>query len=441
MADFAKRPEVTVSTMGKLHNPTGAGVPAISNIAKVKSQQVALKHATPAVEHDTVVKEEGSARRNITRKKSDAGNFDSQHKKQGGHGKGKWRDEGVDESEGAYDVSDPNDPLYDDTAEEGKYILTSPDNNENEGDPTIYDPIANRNVYGPMLTLTEFKIQLDEAIKEYFDSADVTEVIQSLSDMRCLAYHPHVVKRAVSLSLDKGPRERELISRLLTELHPDPLTDANLSTGFELLLNSLDDLSIDIPDARPIVGCFLARAVVDEVVPPAFLSNANNTHPGELVIEKAVGLLSREHCNARLERIWGPGDGRPVAELKTVMDQLLKEYLQSRELDEAARCVREMNAPHFHHELVKRGIRICMEMGELDAMAALFSFLVKNAILSEHQVAKGISRLYKVLGDITLDVPSAPSLFTEFEAMIRDGGCFPPSYVSPAAPPVSPEEE
>jgi hypothetical protein len=61
-------------------------VPAISNIAKVKSQQVALKHATPAVEHDTVVKEEGSARRNITRKKSDAGNFDSQHKKQGGHG-------------------------------------------------------------------------------------------------------------------------------------------------------------------------------------------------------------------------------------------------------------------------------------------------------------------------------------------------------------------
>jgi programmed cell death protein 4 len=156
----------------------------------------------------------------------------------------------VDESEGAYDVSDPNDPLYDDTAEEGKYILTSPDNNENEGDPTIYDPIANRNVYGPMLTLTEFKIQLDEAIKEYFDSADVTEVIQSLSDMRCLAYHPHVVKRAVSLSLDKGPRERELISRLLTELHPDPLTDANLSTGFELLLNSLDDLSIDIPDAR-----------------------------------------------------------------------------------------------------------------------------------------------------------------------------------------------
>ena len=71
--------------------------------------------------------------------------------------------------------------------------------------------------------------------------------------------------------------------------------------------------------------------------------------PGDPVVEKAVSLLSREHCNARLEKVWGPGDGRPVAELKQEMDQLLQEYLLSRELDEAARCVKELEAPHFHH--------------------------------------------------------------------------------------------
>ena len=72
------------------------------------------------------------------------------------------------------------------------------------------------------------------------------------------------------------------------------------------------------------VGSVLARAVVDEVLPPAFLSNRNNSHPGDEVVEKAVGLLSREHCTARLEHVWGPGDGRPVTELKDVMDQLLE---------------------------------------------------------------------------------------------------------------------
>lgn len=54
-------------------------------------------------------------------------------------------------------------------------------------------------------------------------------------------------------------------------------------------------------------GSFLARAVVDEVLPPAYLSDLNNNRPGDLVVEKAVSLLSREHCNARLERVWGPG--------------------------------------------------------------------------------------------------------------------------------------
>ena len=63
---------------------------------------------------------------------------------------------------------------------------------------------------------------------------------------------------------------------------------------------------------------------MDEVLPPAFISNRNNNHPGDEVIEKSVTLLSREHCTARLEKIWGPGDGRPVAELKKVVDQLVE---------------------------------------------------------------------------------------------------------------------
>jgi programmed cell death protein 4 len=52
------------------------------------------------------------------------------------------------------------------------------------------------------------------------------------------------------LSLDKGPRERELISRLLTCLHPNPLEDSDVVKGFEILMDSLDDLAIDIPDAK-----------------------------------------------------------------------------------------------------------------------------------------------------------------------------------------------
>jgi programmed cell death protein 4 len=191
------------------------------------------------------------------------------------------------------------------------------------------------------------------------------------------------------------------------------------------------------------MASFLARAVVDEVLPPAFLSDQNNDRPGDPVVEKAVNLLSREHCTARLERVWGPGDGRPVAELKKDMDQLLQEYLLSRELDEAARCVKELQAPHFHHELVKRGVFSAMEQdgkkaaaesddspSNMDAMAALFGFLVRNAIVSEYQVKKGVARLHNLLPDLSLDVPDAPALLETFEKMAKEEGCLPMSTKS-----------
>ena len=100
-------------------------------------------------------------------------------------------------------------------------------------------------------------------------------------------------------------------------------------------------------------------------------------------------------------------------------------------VDECARCVKELDAAHYMHELVKRGVKIAMEVdgkdsntlhdkSSIDAMAALFAFLVKNAIVSEHQVSKGVARLHKVIDDLKLDVPSAPSLLEDFESMLRE---------------------
>ena len=96
MPEFEKRPEVTIETMGKVHNPTGEGVKAISSQVKKKTAKLngnqntdtaELGSVHKANEHETKVKEVGSSRRNITRKKG--GNelsFDNKKKKQGGAG-------------------------------------------------------------------------------------------------------------------------------------------------------------------------------------------------------------------------------------------------------------------------------------------------------------------------------------------------------------------
>eukprot|EP00934_Nitzschia_sp_Nitz4_P000212 Nitzschia sp. Nitz4//scaffold13_size275219//121868//123456//NITZ4_000871-RA/size275219-augustus-gene-0.263-mRNA-1//-1//CDS//3329536005//212//frame0 len=429
MAEFAKRTEVTIETMGKVHNPTGQGVRAVSSQAQakfIKVQNAAAAEEKKPEDHETKTKE-GTAKRNITRKKTDpreTGNYDSRNKKQGGHGKGKWKD---DELIG-YDADEPldeKDPLFNE--EEAPYVLGShqePETknfSENEGVP----------VYGPMLTLSEFKHQVQDSLLEYFDSCDIDEFIQSIEELQCLEYHRDIVKKIISVSLDKNPRERELVSRLLTCLHPTPLSDHDMQRGFDNLLDGIDELETDVPDARVMIASFVARAVADEVLPPAYLSEQNNERPGEPVIEKAIALLTREHSTARLEKVWGPGDGRPVEEIKIEMEQLLKEYLLSRELDECARCVKELEVPHYMHELVKRGVTIAMaedgkdsetvhEKSSIDAMAALFGYLVKNAVISEHQVAKGVDRLHRILDDLKLDVPVAPKLLEDFESLLKE---------------------
>eukprot|EP00980_Cylindrotheca_fusiformis_P007928 scaffold1697_cov120-Cylindrotheca_fusiformis.AAC.10 len=412
---------------GKVHNPTGDGVRVVSSQVQAKFLKHQAHKDKEAAEHETEVKEEGSAKRNITRKKTDpreTGNYDSRNKKQGGHGKGKWKDDEI-----IYDeelLLDQDDPCYDEQQGPG-IILSSVDDPESRN----FLDSEGKPVYGPMLTQSEFKLQVEECLKEYFDSCDSDEVIRSIMELQCREFHSDVVKKAISVSLDKHPRERELVSRLLTCLHPSPLSDGDMEAGFDTLLDSLDDLTTDVPEAPTMVANFLARAVVDEVLPPAYLSDQNNMRPGDPVVDKAISLLSREHCTARLERVWGPGDGRPVSELKVEMDQMLQEYLMSRELDECARCVKELNSPHYMHELVKRGVKIAMEQdgtdsniqhdkSAIDAMAALFAFLLKNAIISEHQVAKGISRLHKILDDLKLDVPAAPTLLESFESILKE---------------------
>lgn len=256
------RPQLTTAPQGRVHNPSGEGVRAISSQVQAK----VAKHSSSQLssdDHETKTKE-GTAKRNITRKKTadkDTGNYNSIHKKQGGHGKGQWKDM-MDPSYAEEMPLDEKDPLYVPSEDSNKFILSSIDQ---EAEKRGYDPGTTKAIYGPMLTKSEFKHQFAECLKEYFDSCDSDELIRSLDELGCKEYHAEIVKKAISLAMDKSSRERELTSRLLTCLHPSPLSTEDMEAGFCLLLDSLDDLTTDVPDAKVSVdGSFDEMHVPDD---------------------------------------------------------------------------------------------------------------------------------------------------------------------------------
>jgi programmed cell death protein 4 len=189
-----------------------------------------------------------------------------------------------------------------------------------------------------------------------------------------------------------------------------------IGKGFERLFEIIDEIELDAPLAKNMLASFLARAVVDEVLPPSFLSDSVICNLGGEIIDHSRLLLSRDHGGAKLEKIWGPGDGRPVEEMKIVVDQVINEYLLSSDLDEAIRCLKEMNSIQFFHEIVKRAIVLSMDKTSLQrkAISELFHDLSEIQLLTNSQAEKGFNRLYESLNDLILDTPHAKEILEEF---------------------------
>lgn len=250
-------------------------------------------------------------------------------------------------------------------------------------------------------------------------------------------YKYELVKRGITLAMDKHDKERELVSRLISEVYLNGLTRAEIALGLRRVLLQANELQIDIPNAKSMLSIFVARAIVDEVVPPSFLEDPIVAEYASDIASEAIKKLSINHGTARMEKSWGPGDGRPVEELKVAIDQLTKEYLLSRDLEEAARCVRELNVKHFHHEVVKRGITNALEEGgaaNCEAMSSLLAYLSTQEVVSPEQLLKGFERFKLVLPDVALDIPNAAALFQTIAARAVSDGILPKTFDATAAP-------
>ena len=88
---------------------------------------------------------------------------------------------------------------------------------------------------------------LRSLIDEYFDSGDVAEAAASLAELGAPAFDHHFVKRLVGAALDRGAREREAASVLLSALSGAAVPVAALERGFWDLAQAADDLELDVP--------------------------------------------------------------------------------------------------------------------------------------------------------------------------------------------------
>lgn len=309
-------------------------------------------------------------------------------KKGGAGGKGTWGKPG--EIYEDLENVDENDPNYDSDNEE-----------------FVMEHVT------PELHNDEFQKKMGPLLQEYYHNGETREVCDILSNLNISHLKHQIASFSIAMAMDKKAPQREMTSRLLSDLYGcGVLKEEEVELGFQVLMNTLSDLTLDTPDAPVILGQFMARAIADDILTPSFVSEFE--HPSDLgrkAVDKANTLLKMKHGIVRLDNVWGVGGGlRPVKVLTKKIILLLKEYLCSKDCKEATRCVMELDVPHFHHEIVYESILLVLESGAqsvMDSICQLLKDFADSVLTTRDQIISGFGRAFDAMDDIVLDNPHA----------------------------------
>lgn len=153
-----------------------------------------------------------------------------------------------------------------------EYELDQNDPNFNEDEDLANIEFKEIVCSGKLNTEEEFLKNYEMALLEYFEHGDTHEVASEIDEnMRSGALRPLVIRKAIEIALEHKNSHREMTSVLLSDLYGRCLIASDYERGFDMLLNNLPDLILDTPDAPHLLGCFIARAVADDCMPPKYV--------------------------------------------------------------------------------------------------------------------------------------------------------------------------
>ncbi|KAL2503755.1 MA3 domain-containing protein [Abeliophyllum distichum] len=259
----------------------------------------------------------------------------------------------------------------------------------------------------------EYKKKAIIIVEEYFANDDAISTANELIELEMPCYNYYFVKKLVSIAMDRHDKEKEMAAVLLSSLYGNVIDPPQVYKGFQKLLESTDDLTVDIPNAVDILALFIARAVVDDILPPSFLTKAmgslSEDSKGVEVIRRAEkGYLSAPLHVEAIERRWGGSKNKTVEDLKFKINNLLIEYVVSGDVKEACRCIKDLNVPYFHHEIVKRAVIMAMEKRQAEnCLLDLLKRASEEGLINSSQISKGFGRIIDSVDDLSLDIPNA----------------------------------
>jgi len=289
-----------------------------------------------------------------------------------------------------------------------------------------YDPFEDPDIIFDALeiepTTEEMTTNLDELIGEYFNNANLDEFLESIESLLVRRERNRILERLVEVSLEHKNEYRELCSKAILFFVDQQYWDqVDVARALVNLLDRLSDLILDTPDAPEILGKFIARADSEDCLPADFIDEER------IRAHESLSKRCMDFCYAltkdqrSVQTCWGTATGgfSDTSILSDKIRELLKEFILSGDKDEATRCLKDLDVPHYHHELVYESILISMESEDdrvINSMTWLLQYMSKEGVVSIDQMHGGFCRFYANVDDIVLDIPH---VYNQLEKMVQ----------------------
>ncbi|XP_020616723.1 programmed cell death protein 4-like [Orbicella faveolata] len=292
-------------------------------------------------------------------------------KKGGAGGKGTWGAIGEVLNEEDLKIRDQHDPNY--------------ESEEDEDEPFAIEECK------PELTEEEFSTNITPIVQEYFEHGETEDVVLSLAELNISSrkykktfvfsrHRPYDGGFFNSFYLFSQATQREMASILISDLYGRHLTQHDIAQG----INSK-------------------------------------------ALNEADLLLRMKHGMVRLDSVWGVAGGRrPVKHLVKKMILLLKEYLNSEDIEEVSHL--KMCILPFLNPISSQAIVMMLEDGHervMTLMKNLLQFFSNTNIVKPDQIKSGFQRVFDSFADIQLDIPHAHTLLEKFTDMCARDGIIP----------------
>ncbi|KAH8741037.1 hypothetical protein FG386_002583 [Cryptosporidium ryanae] len=259
------------------------------------------------------------------------------------------------------------------------------------------------------------------------------------------SFNHEFVKFVVKTSMSRNDSQRELVSSGLNLLSPSIINSVDISLGFLRILGDLDDLSLDVTNACELTTKFLSRCVVDELIPPSFITVNLILHMGGpggtrslKMTQEFLNRKPRSILRLQTKNIWNK---KIVTEEDRIFETKLTSILNSysSELDKRE-CIKSLHSLNIteREKVVKVIINYFIEKVlennnsvnlddnvESKTGLSLLEYLLSQGFFDEDVIMEGFNSSYEKMSELCFDSSQVHRIFDLFVKRAKERALLP----------------